>query len=145
MEERIRPTRSGLFAIELLVAVGIFTFCAAVCVGIFVRAELMSRDSADLNRAVNAARSAAECYKAAGGDLAKTAELCGGTLSENGVALAFDADWNPAVSAPDNGFTLTLSPLLRAGVSEAALAVTRSGEETPLVTWEVAALPEAAP
>ena len=76
--ERIKPTRSGLFAIELLIAVGVFSLCAAICVDLFVRSEVMSQDSADLNRAVTEARSAAECFKAVGGDLEKTAELTGG-------------------------------------------------------------------
>ena len=34
--ERIKPTRSGLFAIELLIAVGVFSLCAAICVGLFL-------------------------------------------------------------------------------------------------------------
>ena len=51
MEERIRPTKSGLFAIELLIAVGVFSLCAAICVGLFVRSEVMSQESADLTRA----------------------------------------------------------------------------------------------
>ena len=79
--ERIKPTRSGLFAIELLIAVGVFSLCAAICVGQFVRSEVMSQDSADLNRAVAEARSAAECFKAVGGDLEKTAELTGGRVN----------------------------------------------------------------
>ena len=60
MDERVRPTRSGLFTIELLVAVGVFTLCAAICVGLFVRSEVISRDSADLNRAVTEAQRVAE-------------------------------------------------------------------------------------
>ena len=67
MDERIKPTKSGLFAIELLIAVGVFSLCAAICVGLFVRSEIISQDSADLNQAVTAARSASECFKAAVG------------------------------------------------------------------------------
>ena len=37
MRERIKPTRSGLFAIELLISIGVFSLCAAICVGLFVR------------------------------------------------------------------------------------------------------------
>ena len=73
-DERIRPTRSGLFMIELLIAVGVFTFCAAVCVGLFVRSEVMSRESADLTRMTTEARNIVECWKAVGGDFEKTAE-----------------------------------------------------------------------
>lgn len=99
MQERIKPTRSGLFAIELLIAVGIFSMCAAICVGLFVRSEVMSQDSASLNRAVSEARNVAECFKAAGGDLEKTAELTGGQLEEDyelyhQIYLYFDKNWN---------------------------------------------------
>ena len=52
MDERIRPTRSGLFSIELMIAVGVFVFCSAICIGLFVRSEHISRDSADLVQAV---------------------------------------------------------------------------------------------
>ena len=99
MQERIKPTRSGLFAIELLIAVGIFSMCAAICVGLFVRSEVMSQDSASLNRAVSEARNVAECFKAAGGDVKKTAELAGGQLPEDYELyhyfdLYFDKNWN---------------------------------------------------
>ena len=77
-EERIRPTRSGLFMIELLIAVGVFTLCAAVCVGLFVRSEVMSRESDDLTRMTTEARNVVECWKAAGGDFEQAAQLCGG-------------------------------------------------------------------
>ena len=85
MDERIKPTKSGLFAIELLIAVGVFSLCAAICVGLFVRSEIISQDSADLNQAVTAARSASECFKAAGGDLQRTAELTDRLIGGRGV------------------------------------------------------------
>ena len=88
--ERVKPTRSGLFAIELLIAVGVFSLCAAICVGLFVRSEVMSQDSADLNRAVSEARSAAECFKAAGGDLERTAQLTGGQMMGDTVCVSYD-------------------------------------------------------
>ena len=126
MEERIRPTKSGLFSIELLICVGVFVFCAAVCTGIFVRAELMSWDSAELNRAVNAARSVSECYQSAGGDLDRVAALCGGSLVKDALII-HDAE-----------FTLWLTPLESEGYAAAELTVWR--EDTALMTWTVAAL-----
>ena len=110
MEERIRPTKSGLFAIELLIAVGIFSLCAAICMGLFVRSEVMSQEAADLNRAVSAARSAAECYKAAGGDLEKTAELTGGGVLDAGTLfIEFDESWQPLPSGEAGDFELTIA------------------------------------
>lgn len=154
MEERIKPTKSGLFAIELLIAVGIFSLCAAVCVGLFVRSEIISQDSADLNQAVTAARGAAECFKAAGGDLERAAELSGGELSGGELSgadtlfLEFDDAWQqlPAGEAGTFELTMTLQTPESDAYSSALLEVkryTRSDGETVgegLLLWNVAAL-----
>lgn len=66
---------SGLFLIELMLGIMIFAIAAAVCLKVFVTASDVSLDSAGLNRAVILAQNSAECFKAAGGDLAETAGL----------------------------------------------------------------------
>lgn len=148
--ERIKPTRSGLFAIELLIAVGVFSLCAAICVGLFVRSEIMSRDSADLSRAVNEARSAADSFKAAGGDMEKTAALTGGQVVENTVFISFDGDWNKLESGEDCVYEIALYVKPGEGCTGATLSVQRNdaaGNETTgttILQWEVAALEVAA-
>ena len=133
MGERIRPTRSGLFAIELLIAVGIFSLCAAICVGLFVRSEVMSRDSADLSRAVTEARSAAECFKAAGGDLDETARLTGGELAGDILLLRYG-----------ESLELSLAPTQEDGYISAVLSVRRTDTGEEVLAWDVAVL-EGAP
>ena len=148
MDERIKPTKSGLFAIELLIAVGVFSLCAAICVGLFVRSEIISQDSADLNQAVTAARSASECFKAAGGDLQCTAELTGGEVSNGVLFLEFDGDWQKLPAGEPGTFelTMTLQTAESDSYSSALLDVkrwTRSETETvgeSFLVWEVAAL-----
>ncbi len=129
MENRVRPTRAGLFAIELLIAVCVFVFCAAVGGGLFVRAEVTSRDSVVLNRAVNEARSAAECFKAAGGDLDMTARLLGGDV-ENGVL----------VIKTDEGLILNMTSHEEEGFTAGELTVYYDDEK--LIRWDVASLEE---
>lgn len=124
MEERIRPTKSGLFSIELLICVGVFVFCAAVCSGIFVRAELMSRESEELNLAVSEARSLAERWKASGGDLDRTAVQGGGRVEDGTLVLEREH------------LILRLSP------EEGTLTATSDGRV--LLGWTVAALPRTA-
>ena len=151
MGERIKPTRSGLFAIELLIAVGIFSLCAAICVGLFVRAELISRDSDDLNRAVTEARNAAECFKAAGGDLEETARLINGNLKADGkLFLEFDADWKKLDPGAVGTYELMLLATPGDGYTGASLSVKRydvrdgfdPGED--ILVWDIAVL-EGAP
>ena len=141
MGERIRPSRSGLLAIEVTVAVGVFALCAAVAIGLLVRAELLSRESSELTHAVSQARNAAECYKAAGGDLEETARLLGVRGGEDELRLVYDSDWLLRSEEEPMAYALTLTPLDTpdaAGLREAALTV--SGEEgAPLLTWTVAA------
>ncbi len=152
--ERIKPTRSGLFAIELLIAVGVFSLCAAICVGLFVRSEVMSQNSADLNRAVTEARSAAECFKAVGGDLEKTAELTGGSLEDGKLRLYYDQDWQK-VGGCGTGvemlFLLELIPETGADFAAARLEISgpvAAGDLTAdalpegkrVLSWNIAAL-----
>ena len=145
--ERIKPTRSGLFAIELLIAVEVFSLCAAICVGLFVRSEVMSQDSADLNRAVAEARSAAECFKAVGGDLEKTAELTGGQIiGDTTLFISYDQSWHKLDAGAESAFDITLTLRPEDGYTGASLSVQRydrTEKETTGTTflfWEIAAL-----
>jgi len=147
MQERIKPTRSGLFTIELLISVGIFSLCAAICVGLFVRAEVMSQDSANLNRAVAEARSAAECFKAAGGDLVKTAELTGGELTgQDALFLEYDEHWNRMEAGSTGAFELALLTTPGDGYTSASLSVKRYDVKDgttvgqDILLWNIAAL-----
>lgn len=130
MRERIRPTKTGLFAIELLIAVGVFTFCAAVCMGLFVRAETISRESEALNEAVNLARDLAECFRAAGGDLTETAVRCGGVREDGALVLERD------------GITLRLEARQEAGYT-AGILTAQQGDAS-LLRWTLAAREAAA-
>ena len=146
MRERIRPTRSGLFAIELVVAVGVFTLCAAICMGIFAQSEIMSQDSADLTRAVNEARNAAERFKASNGDLARMAAQFGGRLTDDGgtavLSLSYGADWTPDAMSTETGAAYEIRLTAGAGspgCAEARLQAFRY-DGTVLLDWEIAAL-----
>lgn len=145
--ERIKPTRSGLFAIELLIAVGVFSLCAAICVGLFVRSEVMSQDSAGLNRAVAEARSAAECFKAVGGDLEKTAELTGGQIiGDTTLFISYDQSWHKLDAGAESAFDITLTLRPEDGYTGASLSVQRYDRTekettgTTILFWEIAAL-----
>jgi len=145
-EERIRPTRSGLFMIELLIAVGVFTLCAAVCVGLFGRSEVMSRESADLTRMTAEARNVVECWKASGGDFERAAELCGGTVEQDTLVIGFDKNWEQTGSASDAVFFAMMEPVAADGYAAATLRVVRreNGGEA-LLKWDDLAALEVTP
>ena len=147
-EERIRPTRSGLFMIELLIAVGVFTLCAAVCVGLFVRSEVMSRESADLTRMTAEARNVVECWKASGGDFERAAELCGGSGGTSALTVQYDADWNQIPyqfpEGPNVVYQINLAGQSEGGYVSADLWVAKVGEAAELLNWHGLAALEAA-
>lgn len=142
--ERTRSTRSGLFAIELLITIGVFSLCAAISIGLFVQAEIMSRDSSDLNFAINAARSVSEVFKASEGDLEETLrvlnahDIAQGEGDADALFLYYDGAWQPCEES-DSVFHIGLLKTSVGGVSAAEVSVYgRDGER--LTGWTVAAL-----
>lgn len=63
-----RKSHSGVFLMEMIGVVFFFLLCAGICTRIFVKADLMSREAADLNRAVLIAQSSGEVYKERGNE-----------------------------------------------------------------------------
>ena len=94
-------SRSTLFLMEQLVVILVFAICSAVCVTIFVESYQMERHSLDMNYALLAAGSGAECYKASGGDTRKAAERLSdfSVFSGGAAAVYYDEDWNPCGEA----------------------------------------------
>ena len=88
-----------------------FALCAAVCLNLFGAAGRMSSESDNLNHAVSLSKSAANCYKAADGDLL----LCGrlmdvpeDEMAKNRLIVYYDARWKPISVPSDEGFYLLL-------------------------------------
>ena len=89
-----------MFLIELVIAILVFAACAAISMRVFAGAHVMTQESAALSRSVMEAESAAECYKAARGDLAETARIYGGELTGEGtLAVSFDGTWSRTMDA----------------------------------------------
>ena len=165
MSEGRQSGKSGLLMLELLIAVGVFAFCAAVCVSLFARADTISRESAALDRAVAEAQNVAELFKFTGGDVEDTAALAGGwtqvtalvtAYGEDGqpvsetpveipcVVVAYDEDWKPLPFREkwreEAAYALELSVSnAEQGYAEAALTLWNQAGE-PILSWPVAAL-----
>ena len=85
-----RMSRSGLFLLELIIAILFFAVTSAVCVNLFVQAHLTSAESSKLTAAAREVQSAAELVKAADGDLEKLAAQLDATASPGRLDLCFD-------------------------------------------------------
>jgi type II secretory pathway pseudopilin PulG len=108
---------------ELILVILCFAISAAICLRVFVSAQLTADRSRDLSAAVLAAENAAECWKASAGDLGKCAALL--NAGENGGRLiqTFDGDWR----LTDGSAKFRL--LLEAQNGEASIAVTDTDGE----------------
>ncbi len=98
--------RSGasLFLIELVIMLTVFVIAAAVDTLMLVKANNISRESRDLDRAVEYAVSAADSYRATG-----SGETAGMTGQGDGWAMYFDAGWQ-AAPAEKGVYSVTLTP-----------------------------------
>lgn len=79
--------RANLFLLELVLDLFVFALCAAVCVGLLVRAHDLSRESGRLTQAVYLAQSAAEAART-GATLPEPPEgyeICHETKEADGV------------------------------------------------------------
>lgn len=123
---------------EMLVVVVIFAVCAAACVKIFTEAYITANNARDLNSALLAAKSSAECYKAVSGDLDAWSSITGGHVSAAETAVIFyDKEWRTSDES-DAAYFLRLTSsgtnkLLSGNIAVCGIA----GEE--IVSLEVAA------
>jgi Tfp pilus assembly protein PilE len=69
-----------LFLMEQLIVILVFAICAAVCMRLFVTSYIMVDETSDLNSALLAVESAAETYKATGGDIERMTQILRDTL-----------------------------------------------------------------
>lgn len=114
--------RTSLVLMEQLVMVLVFALAAALCLGVFVKADQISRETRYRDEAVLLAQNGAEVLKSCAGSLEKTAEILDGTVTENGLQVESD------------GFIMVLTPEDSGmpGLGQARIAVYL--EEEPIFT-----------
>lgn len=122
-------SKSGLFLMELILAILFFSIASAICAQLFAAAHLTSTQTRQQSNAVAAAQSAIACLQAENGDLKSAAPLIAGTTDAKGMTVNYDANWNACAKA-DAVYRLTVSPISH---SETALVtVSRISDETVL-------------
>ncbi|MDL2232475.1 hypothetical protein LJC63_02695 [Ruminococcaceae bacterium OttesenSCG-928-L11] len=87
-------SKSALFLIEMIIAIGFFSVSAAVCTSLFVKANMLSQETRRMNMAVIQAQSVAECFKSADGSLQETVKLLDVSPNDGqSFLLYFNNDW----------------------------------------------------
>lgn len=90
--------KTGLFLMELIIAILFFSLAAAICIQLFVKSHMISERSIALNHSILLAQNTAEIFYATNGDPEKMASLLGCGKSSDTAAVADS----------DNASTLTL-------------------------------------
>lgn len=90
--------KTGLFLMELIIAILFFSLAAAICIQLFVKSHMISERSIALNHSILLAQNTAEIFYATNGDPEKMASLLGCGESSDTAAIADS----------DNASTLTL-------------------------------------
>jgi type II secretory pathway pseudopilin PulG len=109
-------SKSTLFLIEQLIVTAVFAICAAACISILTVSYFYAIDSQSTGNAILKAESAAEIYKATGGNVLLTADLLGGVAETGGpghfgdynAAVYYDKSWNIS-NEPDAAFILRIN------------------------------------
>ena len=90
-------SKSTLFLIEQLIVIAVFAICAAVCIYVLTGAYFITENTVAENNALLKAESAAEVFKATGGDEGIVRSVLGGTSSVRngypGVTVFYDDVW----------------------------------------------------
>lgn len=90
--------KTGLFLMELIIAILFFSLAAAICIQLFVKSHMISERSIALNHSILLAQNTAEIFYATNGDPEKMASLLG----------CGESSGTAAITDSDNASTLTL-------------------------------------
>ena len=90
--------KTGLFLMELIIAILFFSLAAAICIQLFVKSHMISERSIALNHSILLAQNTTEIFYATNGNPEKMASLLGCGESSDTAAIADS----------DNASTLTL-------------------------------------
>lgn len=94
-------SRTGLFLMELILAVLFFALAGSVCIQLFVKSHVISARSVELNNSVLWAQNISEAFYGCNGDVDKMATLfegCSYSISDDGstfFVLYFDENFEP--------------------------------------------------
>lgn len=119
-------SRAGLLLIEIIIAVGIFSLCCAVCVQMFAHAHMLNIESRELSNATICAQSAAEAFKVANGSMEKTAEYLDAHYYNGYVVLVYDENWDRFYQEKNTekaGYRMIITPFASEGIAMAKISI----------------------
>ena len=91
----MKHSRSTLFLLELIIAIFFFSVASTVCIQLFAKSHLLSKQTINENHAVTQTQNLAESFLGSDGNfLEMKKNFPNAEYSDNSLALFFDKDWN---------------------------------------------------
>ena len=115
-------SKSGLFLMELIIAIAFFAVSSAVCVQLFAMAYNLSSRSVGIQMAVMNAQSAAESFKLTGGDIDSMTYVLRADVIDGRIVAGFDENWNTA--SYDIRFEMVVETDTSTALATATISVT---------------------
>lgn len=127
-------SKSGLFLMELIIAIAFFAIASAVCIQLFAAAHTMRARSFGLQMAVASAQGAAEAFKVTG-DLYEMSGLLEAALHEGRLVIEYDENW--AIATGDARYAMTVEADIDLVPAVATITVTDRFMDEELYTLTV--------
>ena len=93
-------SKAPLALMEQAVMVLVFALAAVLCLRVFVRSDIDSKNGTARDRAAEAAQSAAEVLKHEGGPDQESADILGGEYEDGIITVNYDGDWERTEDNP---------------------------------------------
>lgn len=134
--KKYQAHKSSLFLMELIIAIVFFALASSVCLQLFVKSHLLSRQTKELNTAVNLCSSAAESIRQCEGSEEVLRELMPQlTVSQEKPLLAYYDEEFQACSPGDAGYILEI--LLDTGETMVSAEVSLMAEASKEIIYEL--------
>lgn len=129
---RSLPKRSNLFLMEMILAILFFSLASAVCMQLFVKARVLSRNTSAANHAMVLAKSAASAFESSSGDLEDLQkDYPKGSLNASVLEIYYDKNWNPC-DKKDSEYTMSIALDEQNGNLSTALITVNLSDKTEL-------------
>lgn len=127
----MKHSHSTLFLMELIIAILFFSLASTVCIQLFAKSHLLSKQTVNENYAVIHSQNLAESFLATDGDLTKMQTLFPNSQkSGNALILYFNNDWI-SCNTDTAAFTATLETTYDKNLCKADISVnTYNTEQT---------------
>ncbi len=142
-------SKTGLFLMELILAVLLFAISGAICIQLFVNSHIISQKSVDLNHSILWAQNVAETFYACNGNVAEMSALftdCSydSDTSSEQLTLLFDKNFNSVSNQEENLCSYLLSATIYpddAGLLICQISVRKTTDEETIYELQTTLFP----